>query len=123
MNAALRTLAYLLLAATVAAAETPATTRVVILDNENLIEGEVTRLANGYQIRRQVGGDMTLPTGRVKAVVANRQEAFAFVAERANLRDADERLRLARWCSANGLPTEALSEARTAVKMRPGFGA
>ncbi|HEX3146609.1 MAG TPA: hypothetical protein VHR66_00815 [Gemmataceae bacterium] len=122
MNAAFRTLACLLLGTAVANAEPPAT-RVVILDNENLIEGEVTRLATGYQIRRAVGGDMTLPTSRVKAVVADRKEAFAFVCERANLRDADERLRLARWCSTNGLPTEALSEARIAAKMRPGFGA
>jgi hypothetical protein len=123
MNATLRTLAGLLIGATAALAETPPGTRIIILDNENLIEGQVTRLATGYQIRQAVGGDMTLPSNRVKAVVADRKEAFAFVAERANLRDADERLRLARWCSANGMPTEALSEARTAAKMRPGFNA
>jgi hypothetical protein len=66
---------------------------------------------------------MTLPTGRVLAVVADRKEAFAVVAERANHRDADERLRLARWCAVNGLPDEALAEARTAARMRPGFAA
>jgi hypothetical protein len=122
MNASLRTLAWLLVGAGVAVAETPAKSRVVVLDNENLVEGEVSKVAGGYQIRRAIG-DMTLPTNRVVAVVADRKEAFAVVAERANRRDADERLRLARWCAANGLPDEALAEARTAARMRPGFAA
>jgi hypothetical protein len=94
----------------------------VLLDNENLLEGEVSKVEDGYQIKRSVG-DVTIPANRVLAVVADRKAAFAAVSQRANLRDADERLRLARWCSANGLPDEALSEARTAARMRPGFKA
>src|SRR4051812_37939436 len=122
MNASLRTLAWLLVGAGVAVAESPAKIRVVVLDNENLVEGEVSKVAGGYQIRRAVG-DMTLPAGRILAVVADRKKAFAVVAERANPRGADQRPRLARWCAANGLPDEALAEARTAVRMRPGFAA
>ena len=37
----------------------------------------------------------------------------------ANLKDADERLRLARWCHSNGLKERALQEARAANEMRP----
>ena len=113
----------LLIRAAFAIAEPPAPNRVVVLDNENLVEGEVTKVAEGYRIRRAIGGDMTLPATRVLAVVAGRKEAFAVVAERANRRDADEHLRLARWCSANGLPDEAIAEARSAAQMRPGFAA
>jgi hypothetical protein len=123
MNAILRALACALVGAALAAAESPAPIRVVVLDNENLLEGEVTKVEGGYQIRRPAGGDVTLPARRVRAVVADRKAAFAVVAERANRRDADERLRLARWCAANGLPDEALAEARTAARMRPGFQA
>ncbi|HKB01508.1 MAG TPA: hypothetical protein VKD90_04770 [Gemmataceae bacterium] len=123
MNPTLRALACALVGAAVAAAESPAPSRVVVLDNENLLEGEVVRVEGGYQIRRPTGGDITLPARRVLAVVADRKAAFAVVAERANRRDADERLRLARWCSANGLPDEALAEAKTAARMRPGFRA
>ena len=104
-------------------ADSPSATRIVVLDNENLVEGAVARVDDGYEIRRSVGGDITVPAKRVLAVVADRKGAFAVVAERANLRDADERLRLARWCAANGLATEALSEARIAARMRPGFKA
>ena len=121
MKAILRSLVCALMSTAIATADTPAPSRVVVLDNENLLEGEVTRVDSGYQIRRLAGGDMTLPARRVLAVVADRKEAFAVVAERANRRDADERLRLARWCVSNGLPDQALSEAQTAVRMRPGF--
>src|SRR4051812_4834643 len=122
MNAIFRSLACLLLGAAVASAEPPAPVRVVVLDNENLLEGEVTRVADGYQVRR-AAGEATLPAGRVLAVVSDRKEAFAVVAGRANRRDADERLRLARWCLANQLPDEALAEAEAAARMRPGFAA
>jgi hypothetical protein len=85
--------------------------------------GEVSKVAEGYVVRRPVGGDMTLPADRVVAVVADRKAAFAVVLERANRRDADEHLRLARWCAANRLPAEALAEAKAAARMRPGFAA
>lgn len=123
MNAAFRLFASLVVGTGLAVAGSPAKTRVVVLDNENLIEGEVTKVASGYQIRRAVGGDITLPANRILTVVADRKAAYAVVLERANRRDADERLRLARWCLANGLPDEALAEARTAARMRPGFAA
>jgi hypothetical protein len=123
MKAIFRSLACVVFGASLAFAESPKPTQIVVLDNENLLEGEVSRVDEGYEIRRQVGGDVTLPRNRVLAVVADRKAAFQIVFERANRRDADERLRLARWCSANGLPAEALSEARTAARMRSGFAA
>jgi hypothetical protein len=44
------------------------------------------------------------------------------VRSRANLRDADERLRLARWCHLYGLREEGLAEAKAALALRPGSG-
>jgi hypothetical protein len=123
MNAIFRALACAVLGAGVTVAGPPAPKRVVVLDNENLIEGEVTRVDDGYEIHRPVGGDMTLPAKRVLAVVADRKAAFAVVAERANRGDADERLRLAKWCANNGLIEEALAEAQSAARMRSGFTA
>jgi hypothetical protein len=123
MNAIFRTLACVLIGYAFAFAEPPAKTRIVVLDNENLLEGEVSRVEGGYEIRRQFGGDVTIPTNRVLAVVADRKTAYGVVLDRANRRDADERLRMARWCDANGLPVEALAEAKTAARMRPGFAA
>jgi hypothetical protein len=123
MNATFRLLACAVVVASVARADGPAAVRVVVLDNENLLEGEVTRVETGYQIRRPVGGDVTLPSKRVLAVVADRRAAFDVVAARANRKDADERLRLANWCLANRLMPEALAEARAAARMRDRFTA
>src|SRR5262245_40309180 len=123
MNAIIRALACVLVGAGIAAAEPPAKSRVVVLDNENLLEGEVTQTDAGYEIKRPVGGDVTLPARRVLAVVADRKAAFAVVAERANRRDADERLRLAKWCLSYSLLDEALAETQAAVRMRDRFTA
>jgi hypothetical protein len=121
MNAILRSLAAALLAGLVASADPSAPTRVVVLDNDNLLEGHVRRVDDGYEVRRPVGGDVTFPASRVVAVVADRKAAYAVVAGRANRRDADERLRLAKWCVTHGLEEEALAEAEAAARMRPGF--
>lgn len=123
MNPTFRLLACLVVLAAAARAEPPPPVRVLVLDNENLLEGEITRVETGYQVRRPVGGDMTLPATRVLAVVADRRAAFDVVAARSNPRDADERLRLANWCLANRLMPEALAEARTAARMRDRFAA
>jgi hypothetical protein len=122
MNAKFRLLACALVGAAAVSAAPP-TIRVVVLDNENLLDGEVVRVDDGYEIRHAGGSAVTIPAKRVVAVVADRKAAFAVVADRANRGDADERLRLARWCAGNGLPVEALNEARTAARMRPGFAA
>lgn len=123
MKAKLCSLFVLLFAAIVARAEPASTSRILVLDNENLLEGEITRVEGGYQIRRAAGGDLILPNKRVLALVSDRKAAFSFVADRANLRDADERLRLARWCAVNEMLTEAMAQAKAAIRMRPGFAA
>src|SRR5262249_31835842 len=123
MNAILRSLAAALLAGLVASADAPEPTRVVVLDNDNVLEGHVRRVDDAYEVRRPVGGDVTLPASRVVAVVADRKAAFAVVAGRANRRDADERLRLAKWCVSQRLDAEALAESEAAARMRPGFTA
>ena len=122
MKAIIPLLALLSVAGPSMAEETPVM-RFVVLDNENLLTGEVTRVEEGWQIRQPVGGDLVLPAKRVLAVVDDRAAAFAVVAKRANLRDADERLRLARWCARQELMDEAIRQAEMAVKMRDNFKA
>jgi hypothetical protein len=50
---------------------------------------------------------------------ADLSDAYAFLRRRANLDDADERLRLAKWCHAQGLREEALAEVSAAVAIQP----
>jgi hypothetical protein len=108
----------ILAAAPVAPPAGPVVGRILVLDNDKLIEGEIRRAGEAYSIRRN-GGETIVPAGRVVDVVANRKDALRSVRERANLRDPDERLRLVRWCLENGLRDEALVEAEELVKFRP----
>jgi hypothetical protein len=103
-----------------AAAPRPATAgKVLVLENENPMEGEVERVGDQYRVRRVVG-ETWVPAASVLGVCGSLEEAYRFVRARANLRDPDERLRLARWCRANGLHDQALDEVRAAVQLRPG---
>lgn len=100
----------------------PATTptgSVLVLENENTLEGQIERVGDGYRVRR-LTGDTWLPADTALQLCANMREAYAFVRGRANLRDPDERLRLARWCHDRGLRAEAIAEVRAAVQLRPG---
>ncbi len=94
------------------------TGKVLLLENENTMEGDAERVGDQYRIRRVVG-ETWVPAGRVLCLCASMEEAFAHVRARANLNDPDERLRLARWCRANCLRDQALAEVRAAVQLRP----
>jgi hypothetical protein len=93
--------------------------RVLVLDNEHLLAGEVERQGDQYCIRA-AASELLLPAAKVLKVCASRDEAFAYVSSRANLRDPDERLRLARWCHENGMYAHAVQEATAALDLRPG---
>jgi hypothetical protein len=96
----------------------PSGGRVLVLDNERVLEGEVTRDGGLYHIRRD-SSELTVPADKALGVCASLEEAYKFLSGRANLRDADEHLRLARWCLMHELRDQAIAEAATAVQMRP----
>jgi hypothetical protein len=106
------------------AADPPApapTGKVLVLDNENTLTGDIERQGEQYRVRRTLG-ETWVPASRALRLCADLEEAYAFVHGRANLNDPDERLRLARWCRTNGLTAHALEEAREAVALRPAHG-
>jgi hypothetical protein len=92
--------------------------KVLVLDNEQLIEGDVTKLDDWYRVRRG-GGETLIPSSRVLKLVEDRPQAYEVLRHRIDQRDADERLRLARWCAVHGLREQGLAEAEAAAKLRP----
>ncbi len=94
------------------------TGKVLVLDNERTIIGQIEREGNQYRVRRQVG-ETWVPAANVLYLGDSLEEAYAFLRSRANPRDADERLRLARWCHLHGLLKQALVEATAAAELRP----
>jgi hypothetical protein len=64
-------------------------------------------------------GELWVHAEHTLRLCRTKEEAYAFLRSRANLRDPDEHLRLARWCHQQGLRAQALEEATAAVELRP----
>ncbi|HEY8504203.1 MAG TPA: hypothetical protein VIL46_06440 [Gemmataceae bacterium] len=96
----------------------PKSGKVLLLRTHMLLEGDIERVGNGYRVRRTVG-ETTIPAGQVLFLCGSRKEAYEYLCGQTNLRDADERIKLSRWCLAHGLREEALAEARAAAALRP----
>ncbi len=96
----------------------PTRGKVLLLDNEQTLLGDIERVGDQFRIRREVG-ETWVPSQRVVTLCANMEETLQFLRGRSNLRDPDERLRLANWCRQNGLHDHALVEVRAAALLRP----
>jgi hypothetical protein len=92
--------------------------KVLILKNEHTLEGEVERIGDRYRVLRSAG-ETWVPGDEVLGVAGSLTEAYALLRARANLDDADERLRLANWCRLHGLLPQAIAELRVAAQLRP----
>ena len=96
----------------------PVVGHVLMLDNESVLEGEITRDGDCYVIKRPVG-EVKVPVAKAPVVCASMDEAFKILSSRRNLRDADERIRLARWCQTHGMHDQAVEETKAALALRP----
>lgn len=99
---------------------TPArsTGKILLLTSERIMEGDVERIGERYRIRRGTS-EVWIPADKAICICADAKEAFAQMKSRANLGDADERYRLAKWCMTNNLREQALDEAHYALELRP----
>src|SRR5262245_37991168 len=99
-------------------AAAPVKGKVLLLENERILEGDVERIDDQYRVRRTVG-ETWVPASRVLCLCQTREEAYAHLRTRANLRDPDERLRLGQWCYLHELREQALAEVTAAAQLRP----
>jgi hypothetical protein len=111
--------ATLLLVAT-APGQTPELLRgkALLLDNDRVLEGDIEKVETQYRVKRTVG-ELWLPASRVKKLCKDVGECYDAMKAQLNLKDADERLKLARWCQVNGMSNYAFLEAKAALDMRP----
>lgn len=92
--------------------------RVLLLDNERIVEGDIRREGDRYHVRRELG-ESWIPANKAIRLCASRDDAYHTLRARANLRDVDERLRLARWCQLHGLSEQGIEEVEAALVLRP----
>jgi hypothetical protein len=104
-------------------ATAPTTGKVLVLDNERTLEGDIERQGEQYRVRHSVngtfGGELWVQQENVLRLCATRFEAYQFLRSRANLLDPDEHVRLANWCHQHELRKEALDEVNAAVQLKP----
>jgi hypothetical protein len=100
----------------------PSGGKVLVLEGDRTLEGEVERVGDQYRVRRSVG-ETWLPASCVLRLCADTADALNYLRGRTNLDDPDERLRLAQWCIDRGMQEQALVEVRAAMQMRPGHAA
>jgi hypothetical protein len=96
----------------------PASGKVLVLEQDRILEGDIDRVGNRFRIRHS-SGETWIPATDSITLVADRAAAYELLKKRTNLHDADERYRLARWCLIYGLRPQALAEAEAAVSLRP----
>jgi hypothetical protein len=94
------------------------TGKVLVLENERTLEGDIERIGDQYRIRRAIG-ETWVPSNSTLRLCNTTEEAYLFLRGRSNLNDADERLKLAQWCHDHGLRPQALTEVQAAVNHRP----
>lgn len=92
--------------------------KVLLLKSERILEGEIERLGDRYRVRRGAS-EAWIPAEQALRLCASLDEALSQMRSRMHTGDADERLRLARWCLTNNLREQALAEAKSALEMRP----
>lgn len=121
MNTLIRLTAVAVIVAAVVAAradDLAVTGKVLVLDTLRVLEGDATRVEDQYRVSRPVG-ETFVPIAKVLAVCPDLPAAYQFLQSRFNLRDADDRLALARWCHANGLMKQSADEAQAALALDP----
>lgn len=110
----MKTVALLLLAAGLAAADE------VELTSGAVVEGKVEDLGDSIRVVKS-GGSAVYPKSMVRKITPKKtvEELYADRAAALQSTDADGHLALARWCLQQKLPKEALAEFRKVVALNP----
>jgi hypothetical protein len=91
---------------------------VLILKNQQVLEGEIDQVGDFYRVRKGKG-ELTVPASEGLRLCGDWDDALAYMRSRIKLSDPDERLRLARWCQMNRQLDRARDEAQLALELRP----
>src|SRR5437868_7075946 len=92
--------------------------KVLVLENERIMEGDIEREGDRYRIRRNTG-ETWVPAEKVRLVCDSLEDVYRSMRNRANLRDPDELLKLARWCMQRGLREQAQKDVEALLALRP----
>jgi hypothetical protein len=92
--------------------------KVLLFEHGGIIEGDITREGDKFRVRHTSGSSVVQAKGIV-GLFADKDAVLQYLKQKANLNDPKERVRLARWCQAQGMRQAAVGEAEAALALRP----
>jgi hypothetical protein len=92
--------------------------KVLLLKTGHAMEGDIEKVGTQLCIRR---GKSEVWIGEDKAIrlCADWDDAYAYAQTQIKLDDANDRVKLARWCHMHRLTERALDQARAALELQP----
>jgi hypothetical protein len=109
---------HTLLALTMIGGPPAETDKVLVLDNQRVLVGDVQRVEDQYRVTRD-SGETWVPARTVLGMFRDLESAYRALSAGVKPRDADGHLQLARWCHSNGLTSQAAAEAQAAADLQP----
>jgi hypothetical protein len=92
--------------------------KVLLLKNGHAMEGEVEHIGQQYCIRRGPS-EIWIASDKAARLCADWDDAFRHVQSLIKPDDANDRVKLARWCHLNRMNERALEQARKALELQP----
>ena len=84
--------------------------RMLLLDNRNILHGALTADSESFHLQLEGGGKMTIARRRVLCICDSKIEAYRFLAEKINVADLTDRVKLISWCLQHRLLSAASYE-------------
>ena len=92
--------------------------KVLLLKTGHIMEGEIERVGTHLCVRRG-RSEVWIAADKAIRLCADWDDAFAYAQTQVKADDANDRVRLARWCHTHRLTEKALEQARIAVQLQP----
>ena len=92
--------------------------KVLLLKNGHAMEGEIEKVGTQMRIRRGMS-EVWIAADKSARLCENWDDAFAYVSTLVKQDDANDLVKLARWCHLHQLNDKALDQARLALELQP----
>lgn len=97
------------------------TGKVLLLKTGHAMEGEIEKLGLEFCVRRGKS-EVRIAVDKAVRLCADWEDAYAYAQSLIKADDANDHLKLARWCHLHRLTDKALAEAKRALELQPDNG-
>src|SRR5713226_1715973 len=92
--------------------------KILLLKTGHAMEGDIEKVGTQWCIRRG-RSEVWIAEDKAIRLCADWDDAYAYAQTQIKLDDANDRVKLARWCHIHRLTEKALEQARAALELQP----